>query len=89
MAPSQKFHYDYSQLAVECSLAGLKWDERILDLFDPIFKSQKLEQRQVEAIVRGFIHLQVWQWSPANHTALSRLKVALWFLFGGSLVPKQ
>lgn len=76
-------HYDYKALERECELTpGMKWDQGLEAFIDPKFHAAGLTQNQVEAAVRTFIEIQLWQWSPRNHTVVGRLKVAFMFLFG-------
>lgn len=75
-------HYYYKALEKECNqIPGMTWDKSLEAHVDPIFHKFGFTQNQVEAAVRLFIELQIWQWSPRNHTIWGRLKVAFMFLF--------
>lgn len=75
------FQYDYTSAKEACELAGLKMDYRMLEVADREFSAAHLTQKQVDTVMNLHIHLQVWQWTPKNYSYLSRILIALHWLF--------
>lgn len=78
--------YDYKDARILSERYGLKFDERLIAVADPMFAESELTQEQVDDMIYLWIKLICWLFDRKSYRWWQRIGLALYFLGFGKRI---